>query len=465
MSKYKKEVIVIAVLFAVMIIIAASAGLTAGKIGTNAYALDPIEIITQPKGITGVYGEGKYKLEIKLSVPNAVATYVWYKSEREDSVGVKVSEGEGINPSAEVRYATDSGYYYCAVTSVSYDGQAYGVNLVSEKAKVNISPKPVNVKAKTTELTYNGEWQSPELVIDDAEIVKGDTVNAYLETEKTTKNAGVYSGKIRLDNPQYKVNGDETLSFSINKAKLVIKIKEVGVRAGRDYEFEIEYDGFKGTDDESVLDFTPEVPSRYYGLTVAGVYEVTCTGKEETENYYIVYEPAKLYVNEGTLEGGSISGIEGTAGGSFRPGTTMTVKETELNIKGFTFLKSIKSIYTTEFPTGGADGETFTLNIEDDTISPFMLAVCLADKDGNTERTGGFVFNDGVLSVTVPTDFDGAIVIYNDYTVLLIIGIVLFLVLLITLLVIFKSKQKYNTQLFYYRAAEKEADRYRNNRR
>ena len=67
MSKYKKEVIVIAVLFAVMIIIAASAGLTAGKIGTNAYALDPIEIITQPKGITGVYGEGKYKLEIKLS--------------------------------------------------------------------------------------------------------------------------------------------------------------------------------------------------------------------------------------------------------------------------------------------------------------------------------------------------------------------------------------------------------------
>ena len=98
MSKYKKEVIVIAVLFAVMIIIAASAGLTAGKIGTN--------IITQPKGITGVYGEGKYKLEIKLSVPNAVATYVWYKSEREDSVGVKVSEGEGINPSAEVSSRT-----------------------------------------------------------------------------------------------------------------------------------------------------------------------------------------------------------------------------------------------------------------------------------------------------------------------------------------------------------------------
>lgn len=428
--------------------------------GTVAYAESDIKIAEQPHDVTSVYGYGKFDLTAKLD-SDVIAKYVWYKSERPDSVAVKVSEGTGAVPTTEVSKATDSGYYYCVITSLTYGGETYPAEIVSEKARVQIAQKPVRVTTDETELVYNGEWQTPKFTVNAEDLIEGDTVNARLETETTTKDAGTYVGTIKLDNPQYKVDGDAEATFTITKAELTVKIKEIGVRVGKDYSLEIEYEGFKGSDDASALGFTPEIPRRYYDIKVAGVYDVVCSGETESKNYVVKYAPSKLYVNDGTLGSNDIIGITATAGGSFRSGTRLEVRETETAVNGFHFLKRIRHIYEPEFVSGGADGETYTINIEDSGISRFMLSVCTVDDKGDTKRVNGFSYNDGVLSVTLPTDFDGGIVIYNDYTIITVVGAVLLLVLFITMIAVLSSKRKYKKQLFYYRAAEKEADRYR----
>ncbi len=446
--------------FAACLIALAAVSVCFGGFKEAAFAVDTdVNISMQPQNVNAVYGDGEFELGVGLSSP-AVAQYAWYKSDTPGGVAVRVAEGSGASPSLKVSKATDSGYYYCLISALTYGGNRYETELVSDRAAVSIEPKPISVKVGEDKIVYNGQWQSPKFEIDSEELIEGDTVNARLDTERATINAGTYVGTIVLDNPQYAVDGEKEITFTIEKAPLTVRVKEVGVRAGKEYTLEIEYVGFKGADDESALGFIPQIPQRFLNVTTAGVYDVVCTGASESANYVIEYEAAKLYVNDATLGQEAISGITATAGGSFRRGTALEVAESERKINGFGFLKRVQCVYEPKFTSGGADGETYTLNIEEN-FSKFMLAVCTVDDKGNTKSANGFSYRDGVLSVTLPADFEGGIVVYNDYTIITIVGAVLLLVILIMIIAIFSSKRKYKNHLFYYRAAQKEADRYR----
>ena len=90
-----------------------------------------------------------------------------------------------------------------------------------------------------------------------------------------------------------------------------------------------------------------------------------------------------------------------------------------------------------------------------------MLAVCKLNEDGKTERVKVYTQDDGILSVTLPTDEKCSIVIYNDYTILVIAGIILLIIIITVFAVCIASKRKYKYHLSLYRAAEREADKYR----
>lgn len=455
MSKTRNSVVFIIIAAVLVALVFAAV-----PIGKSAYADGgEVTITRDPTDVSGVYGKVNATLSIELSDASAVATYTWYRSATEEDVAKKVGGGTGTRPSIGVGKATDSGYYYCVVEEIQLDGETYETNLVSAKAKVAIDKKPISVKPTEKEFFYNGKWQKPDAIVDEDGPESGDVVNAKTETSSATIKAGKYEATIKLDNDEYCVSDNEKVSFEIKKAPLTVKIKEVAVKAGMDYELAVEYDGFADGENESVLGFTPQIPKAAYGIKKAGIYTFVCSGARETENYAIKYEESNVYVNEARLDSADINGIVATAGGSFRGNTKIDV--TTGNYQSKNLLKRTKYNYNIEFTSGGADGETFVLNIHDNTISKFMLAVCKLNEDGKTERVKVYTQDDGILSVTLPTDEKCSIVIYNDYTILVIAGIILLIIIITVFAVCIASKRKYKYHLSLYRAAEREADKYR----
>lgn len=90
-----------------------------------------------------------------------------------------------------------------------------------------------------------------------------------------------------------------------------------------------------------------------------------------------------------------------------------------------------------------------------------MLAVCKLNEDGRTERVKAYTQDGGILSVTLPTDEACSIVIYNDYTIIVVLGLIVLIVIISVIAVSVASKRKYKRHLALYRAAEREADKYR----
>ncbi len=456
MSKTRKSVIFI-ITAAIFAIIAIAMGASAG---TTAFADgERVTIAKNPTDVTGVYGSVEKTLKIELSDPNAIATFAWYKSKTMTDVAEKVSGGTSATPSITVKNATDSGYYYCVVTAIKLDGETYATNIVSAKAKVSINKKPIEVNTVVKEFVYNGKWQKPEVKVKKEGIISGDEVTATTETMNVTIDAGKYEATIILDNPQYCVSGNDIVAFEIKKAPLSVKIKEVAVKAGLDYDLSIEYDGFVAEENESALGFIPKIPYDAYGIKRAGIYSFVCSGARETKNYKITYEKSNVYVNEAVLKEKDISGITATAGGSFRGNTKINV--TTGNSRSKFFLRKVKYNYNIEFASGGADGDTYVINIQDDSISKFMLAVCKLNEDGRTERVKAYTQDGGILSVTLPTDEACSIVIYNDYTIIVVLGLIVLIVIISVIAVSVASKRKYKRHLALYRAAEREADKYR----
>ena len=408
------------------------------------------------------YGEGSDELAV-ATVNYQRFEYAWYKSETLSGTALKVAERTSDDGQAylSLTSVSDSGFYRFDVLSVTDENGRRAANVKSNTVYMEVTPKEAEVTVEETTLVYSGAWQSPKIDLKAEDIIEGDTVNVYLDAGKSTMNAGKYTAKIKFDNENYCVKGEDEISFEIKKAALTIKTKDLAVRTNQTYGFEIEYIGLKGNDKPEDLGFTPTIDPSAFEHKTSGNYSVYCSGKTETENYVISYPAGALYVAKGALDENEIVGVTATAGGAFRIGTVLTVTESKEKVKGLPFLGIVKYNYVLNFTQGASEGNTFALNIEDEKIMKFMLAVCYTDKDGGIHAVKNFSYKEGVLSVTLPSDIDGSLVIYNDFTLLVIVGGVLVLIILIMVIAIAKSRSTYRKKKYFLEQASALADDYR----
>ena len=435
------------------------------KNSDNGYAfaesdLKAAEIIVQPKNQSKAYGE-KIALSVTLNIDKATYTYEWYRSNTADVTGVKVAEGTSENPSIVVSSRNENGYYHCVINKIQRLNETAYVNIVSEKAYAEITPKAVTVRVTDDKVVYSGFRKTLKATVNESELVNGDVVNVLSEYETSTVNVGTYPVKLRLDNANYTIKGGGAAVLEITPAKLTVSVAEKAVKKGEKYNAEIVYSGFVENEDESVLDFVPAVNDKYLSYTKPGIYEIIPEGKEFSGNYQIVYKAGKLYINNTSLDKNSVVGVDGTVNGSFREGTIMEIKECAASDagKGFGLLKRVAKVYDVKVTQGKADGNSYTVNIDGD-FSSFMLASCKFNGE-KTESVEFFSYQDNTLSVTLPSDFSGKIIVYNDYTVIVIVGGIFALVLIVVFIFLCVDRGKYKRAVKLSDAAKKEADKFR----
>lgn len=454
------------ILFLIIFVISllATINLFDAKPNIEAFAekeLKNAEIIEQPKNQSKPYGE-KIALSVTLDIDKAVYTYEWYRSNTADGTAIKVADGVSEKPNMVISSRSENGYYHCVINKIQRLNETAYVNLISEKAYAEITPKAVSVKITENKVPYSGFRKTLKATVEEKELVKGDVVNVLSEYETSSVNVGRYPVKLSIDNANYTIKGNNTAILEITPKKVTVSVAETAIKKGEKYNARLVYDGFVEGENESVLGFIPTIDDKYLSYAEPGIYEIIPEGKTLSGNYQIEYVAGKLYINKTSLDSGSVYGANGvTVSGSFREGTIMEVKESASADagKGFGFLKRVAKVYDIKVTQGKVDGNGFTVNIDGE-FSSFMLATCRF-KGEKTESVEYFSYKDNVLSVALPADFSGKIVVYNDYTLIVAIGGIFVLVLLSVFVFLCVDRAKYRRAIKLSRAAKNEADKFR----
>ena len=448
-----------------LVVIAVTAGTL---VTTTAYAdaivdLNNVQIDVQPMDVSFVYGNKTDKLTVKLNQEGINCRYVWYMSNALDGVYTEVKNGNGQIIDYPITSREDNGYYYCKIVEVSYGNSLKEVNIISDKAYVYVEPKLVTVKPSNKLYVYDGTWQNYNATIEKTEIINGDTVNVIGICDKATKDAGTYQIELKLDNPNYAIKGDTVVPMVINRALVKIKPKDIVILKGQEeIDYEIIYNGFADGEDVEKLDLGVELKTNTFSKYDYGVYQIYATGKEKTDNYNFIYEPARLYVNREKANVTAGEDLVDGVIGSFYSNSSCTIEKTEFNASalGFHFLKPIDDAYLVSFDKEVAS-DTYTVNIKSENLSKFCLAVCCIE-NGKVKKVENYNYHEGILSVKVGVETKNAIiVVYREYTLITAIGALLIMALLVTFFVILSDRSKYRRKKQWRDAAIREANYYR----
>lgn len=468
MTKYYTSKILACGIIFVAVLILAIAGINLSLFVADAEEADTIdltkaEIVRQPKSAVKKYGL-TVSLKVKINIKDANCDYEWYRSTSETGTMIKVAEGIAPEPEYRVTRIDETGYYYCVIKNVRLAGKTAKVDLVSDKVYAEIEPKPIELIYAPKRYVYNGKRQVLDVKVDNSQVIEGDSVSVVSEYSTSTTAVGTYSVKLSLSNKNYVIDGNNEVTFTVEKAPLEITVKETSTVLGVPCEFEFLYDGFVNGETVGVLDFTPTVNENSFNLNKIGEYNVMPKGKEECGNYEMRYRTGKLYVNSSVLSGSGInSDLIVTANGSFRPGTTVYLKTADTSsVKDSFFItKRVTDVYDVGFDSGSADGDKYTVKLDNVSYSSFMLAVCCVDAEGVSTTVEDFKYYDNTLTVTVPAEYEGKIVVYNDYTLLIFIGGIIAVIFVVLMLVLFGDKIKYLKAVKRSNAAKREADKFR----
>ena len=424
--------------------------------------LDSVQIISQQSDITAIYGDTSTKnLMIGINYTNVICSYRWWRSYTESGTAVEVDSGTGNTIYLSLSDTSDTGYYYCQISNLVCGTDSKAVNILSNKIHVEIQPKPIDIVYADKDYVYNGTWQTPEVSVNQDQLVGNDIVNVIVDRDTATTHAGTYPITLSLDNDNYTISTGNEGSFRIKKATLQVSVEEVTLRKGDPYEYKLTYSGLVSKDKIEDLNLDITIPDSYKNITEEGVYDVYPEGPSEIDDYYIEYVAGKLYVDKNKLEGSEIEGFDGSVTGMFSVGTKFTLKSVDTSeFKSLFFTKIINKCYDIAITNGKTDGDTYTINIKED-LSSFCLSVCYIAKDGTNTAVNNFKYSDGTLSVTLDKQISGSIVIYHDYTILFVIVVLFVLMILILLIVKGKDRRKYKRALRIAKIAEREANKYR----
>jgi hypothetical protein len=188
-----------------------------------------------------------------------------------------------------------------SITPKGFESDNYEIEykpgtLTVVKADAKVVTAPV-----ANDLTYNATEQ--ELVV--AGSAEGGVMkysldgNNYSEEVPTAVNAGVYSVyyKVEADGNHNDYVAPEPIAVEIKKAELTATADDFTIIYGKPApNYTISYDGWQGSDDESVLSGDPEFACDYEQGSPVGKYVIVPSGVE-ANNYNIEFINGTLIVN------------------------------------------------------------------------------------------------------------------------------------------------------------------------
>lgn len=189
----------------------------------------------------------------------------------------------------------------------SYDGTEIGsyplilsgltsnnYNIIYKNGLLKVNSREIDsVTIEYEEITYAGKYLTPEIkcLVNKNELVLGKDFVVKYENNLNSGKAVVYiSG-------QGNFKGTITKTFTINKAKLKIKVTNMTIDYGDDYpEFSYITEGFQNEDNILSLSGTLLFNTTYKNNSKIGIYDVYVYGVQ-SDNYLISFEKGLLTVN------------------------------------------------------------------------------------------------------------------------------------------------------------------------
>ena len=157
-------------------------------------------------GWNGTYDQSAHSISVNVTSPTEGAVISYSTAE----------DGGYSTANPTFTYAGTYKVYY-RVTAPNYY-PAYG------SATVKIDPKEVALMWSNTELTYNGEIQTPVATVKADSLYPGDECTVSVSGGQTDHSDSAYTATAtELSNPNYKLPADATQSFTIAKKKLTFE--------------------------------------------------------------------------------------------------------------------------------------------------------------------------------------------------------------------------------------------------
>lgn len=243
----------------------------------------PLTITAKPKAIT--YGDAP---------TNDGVTYSGFAPGEDESV----LEGTLAYAYNYVQY-DDAGDYH--ITPCGLTGDNYNISFVAGTLTVN--PKEVGITwGETTTFVYDANSHAPTATA--TGLLNGDEVSVSVTGQQTNVGDGytaTASGLTGDKADNYTIDATYTENFSITPAELTITAKDRTISYGDEpSNWGVDYEGFKGDDNEEVLTGTLAYAYNYEQYDELGDYTITPSGLTG-DNYNISFVAGTLTVKERTI--------------------------------------------------------------------------------------------------------------------------------------------------------------------
>ncbi len=177
-------------------------------------------------GYTGEYDGKAHDITYTLADNLVVEKYQWYFVPGSSNDAIPVSSD--VYNTYPVKNAADSGEYYCAVEAL-LDG--YVTRFFTEKATVEISKKPISVKAADSSKVYDAQPLSTnETELADG-LLDGHKITAIMTAESQITNVGSCANEIERIVISDSENTDVTENYEITKQNGTLNVTPLTLTA------------------------------------------------------------------------------------------------------------------------------------------------------------------------------------------------------------------------------------------
>lgn len=251
-----------------------------------------------------VYGKLE-KNKTQLTVPTVPAMYEYAYDGKEHKVNVTADDKIRVTYS-ENNKLTNVGDETVTVNFeilAQYKDDYELVGETTQTTTLKVNKKAITVKADDITATYGEAEKTLTYQVTEGSIVTTDSLE-FTATKAPGVNVGNYDITLTA-NDTYK-NYDITFekgTYSITKATLAVKPTALSINKGATLPTNVQktIEGFKLTDDETILTGTLAYDFTGVDVSISATYEFTISGYDDLTNYNIVYEKGSIIVNDSAV--------------------------------------------------------------------------------------------------------------------------------------------------------------------
>ena len=338
---------------------------------------------------------------------------------------------ESIFPNISDSNVTEYSVRFIPNDEVNYSQVTFDIS-------ITILPLEFSVEYEgESELIYSGKPQK-QVLASPIGVLAGDNINFSFSYSGDMVNAGIYQVIPAFDNPNYKLAQDSEYEVRIVKKSLNIKLENAEYNDNKVPAPIFNYLGFVEDESESVLNALPKADMP----NTAGTYQIAPYGAV-ADNYQIVYNKGTVIVRQSILytKEESITAIGSydadisleadiipkSGQGKFNSfeADFKTFKQGRYNLNGL----SVKIGYNFSFMRNGNEAQpeqpvTIRILIPDNIAHARSFEVLYYNEAGDIEIVEGATLDGNYLVLVTDQMGDYMIVTNNDYTIFVIIFVI-----------------------------------------